>query len=261
MKLPLFDGAMGEFMAVEYVPPANRSTILRMHEMTSSVEREAVRRRVQRESAAGYGLADSFETPHTVVFSQVLRHERLGPSRRSLELWKREARARLSVWLDRLPSRAPEVFYLVFDLPRGVPMPVVSSGGVPFVAYKEQLRGSCKDYLAIDGWAHYRTEAGEYLWVTRDAPLVSIGRPHAVERHQDPPARTERILAMVFDNQWHTNFVADSHGEVQFQFDLLWRPAIGPVADVAEALAGDPVVHVITLAPESPAERDAIHRP
>ena len=31
------------------------------------------------------------------------------------------------------------------------------------------------------------------------------------------------MLAMVFDNFWFTNFVADSHGVMEFQFDLAWR--------------------------------------
>ena len=28
---------------------------------------------------------------------------------------------------------------------------------------------------------------------------------------------------MIFDNFWFTNFVADSHGVMEFQFDLAWR--------------------------------------
>ena len=81
-----------------------------------------------------------------------------------------------------------------------------------------------------------------WLWVTRDAPLVALGAPHVVERHQQEPANSHRILAMVFDNCWHTNFVADSHGTMEFQFDLVWRPDLERPAELAEGLAGDPVV-------------------
>ncbi len=51
-----------------------------------------------------------------------------------------------------------------------------------------------------------------------------------------------RILAMVFDNCWHTNFVADSHGTMEFQFELVWRQNIEKPADLAEALTGEPIV-------------------
>ena len=46
---------------------------------------------------------------------------------------------------------------------------------------------------------------------------------------------------MIFDNCWHTNFVADSHGRMEFQFDLVWRASMGRPAPLAEALASDPL--------------------
>ncbi len=48
---------------------------------------------------------------------------------------------------------------------------------------------------------------------------------------------------MVFNNFWYTNFVADEHGIMEFQFDLVWYPdAAGSAHDLAEALVTDPVV-------------------
>jgi hypothetical protein len=143
--------------------------------------------------------------------------------------------------LDRLSSTAPEVFFLRFELPRGLPMPVFASGGVPYTPYRDQLRGTCKDYFAIDGWAHYRSTDGNWVWMTRDAPLVALGRPHVVERHEQEPAATHCILAIIFDNCWHTNFVADSHGSMEFQFDVAWRASLDSAAALAEGIAGDPI--------------------
>ncbi len=34
------------------------------------------------------------------------------------------------------------------------------------------------------------------------------------------------MVAMVFDNIWHTDFVADSYGTMEFQFDLVWKEKI-----------------------------------
>jgi hypothetical protein len=97
---------------------------------------------------------------------------------RRLEVWKQEPRARLDVRFDRKSSDDPEVYYLQFQLPvaRGI-LPELSEGGMPFVPYKEQIPGTCRDYFAIDGWAHYSMPQGHWVWVTRDAPVLSLGAP------------------------------------------------------------------------------------
>jgi hypothetical protein len=240
MSQPLFDGAMGDFVCVSTVPPADRRTITQLHARFDA----DLRRKSLRQSEATYGNALGHESRHTLQFKQEIRHPRLGPSSRVLEMWKREPRARLTVTLDRLPSIAPEVLFLSFHLPGNLPLPLLSSGGIPFTPYRDQLRGSCKDYFAIDGWADFATAVGHWLWVTRDAPLVAIGAPHVIERHQDEPAEHGRILAMIFDNCWHTNFVADSHGPMEFQFDLAWRASLDRPAALAESLVTDPIVAV-----------------
>ena len=103
-------------------------------------------------------------------------------------------------------------------------LPRLSNGGVAFVPYRDQLPGTCRDYFAIDGWADYSTPHGHWLWVSRDAPLVTFGE-HNVLAHRTAgiPDNTHRMLAMLFNNIWYTNFVADSHGVMEFQFDLVWR--------------------------------------
>ena len=48
---------------------------------------------------------------------------------------------------------------------------------------------------------------------------------------------------MIFDNLWHANFVGDSHGVMEFRFDLGWRRDL-PAGDFAEnwarTLASEP---------------------
>lgn len=257
MSRPLFDGAFGDFICVGVVPPANRRTIAQLHAKFDA----DLRRKSFQQTEAEYGAVKTEETPHTMSFMQEIRHPRLTTSSRVLEIWKREPRARITIKLDRLSSTSPEVFFLAFDLPKGLPLPVVSSGGVPFTPYRDQLRGTCKDYFAIDGWANYSAADGHWLWVTRDAPLAAIGTPHVVELHQAEPASPHRILAMVFDNCWHTNFVADSHGEMEFQFDLVWRAALDHPANLAEALMRDPVVALNRLPHEETPVVEHLFRP
>jgi len=261
MRKPLFDGGLGDFTRVGVVAPANRSTLSQLHANPDAAKRAAIRQASLRETAATYGEAKLEETPQTLRYEQEIRHERLGPSRRVLELWRSEPRARVSVRFDRLSSTQPEVLYLGFTLPEGVPLPVLSSGGVPYTPYRDQLQGSCKDYFGIDGWAHYPSSEGHWLWVTVDAPLVAIGSPHVVELHQAEPADHRRILAMVFDNQWHTNFVADSHGLMEFQFELAWRENIPDPAGLAEALMSDAIIRVNPALRDPAALVDNIYRP
>jgi hypothetical protein len=242
MSKPLFDGSLGEFISVSVVPPATRSTISQLHGNPDRQKREAIRKTALRETAASYGSASSQETPYTLTYTQEIRHERLAQARRTVELWKREPRARVTIRFDRLSSVAPEVLFVAFGLPAGTPLPVFACGGVPFTPYRDQLGASCKDYFAIDGWAHYATGNGHWIWVTRDAPLVALGAPHVAELHETEPSNPNRILAMVFDNCWHTNFVADSHGTMEFQFELAWKQNIEKPADLAEALTAEPIV-------------------
>lgn len=66
---------------------------------------------------------------------------------------------------------------------------------------------------------------------------------------------------MVFDNCWNTNFVADSHGVMEFQFELAWQERIAKPAELAEALVAEPVVTVKGAAHEDPALMKNLFRP
>ncbi|MGD0500712.1 MAG: hypothetical protein ABSC23_20025 [Bryobacteraceae bacterium] len=261
MRKPLFAGSPGEFLCVGTIPPADRVTITALHANPDPEKRDAIRKQSIRQTAATYGETQRFENPHTLTYTQEMRHARIEHGRRTLELWKEEPRARVAVKFDRLSSVDPELFYLAFALPEGSPLPGFSCGGVPFTPYRDQLPGACRDYFAVDGWAHYATPEGHWLWVTRDAPLAVVGGPHALELHQEEPPDRNRILAMVFDNCWRTNFVADSHGPMEFQFDLVWNEKMDKPAEMAEALMADPVVVLNPAVHQSPALMKGLYRP
>ncbi len=258
MTKPLFAGEAGHFLSVA---AANRPNIGEIHGAKDAREREALRHKYLVAMEPGYGTAGVEETAHTMVYTQPVSHPRLRDSTRRIELYKDEPRARVTVQLNRVSSTAPEVFYLAFAFPTEGRMPVFSSGGVPFTPYTDQLEGSCRDYYAIDGWAHYAAPEGGWMWVTRDAALVSVGGPHTVERRTTAPPDTHRLLAMVFDNFWHTNFVADSHGEMEFNFELAWRQGIADPARLGDALASDPLVVLNPSTRESPENLNNLFRP
>ena len=141
-------------------------------------------------------------------------------------------------------------------------LPTIGVGGVPFIPYQDQLPGSCRDYFALDGWASYATSDGNWLWVSRDAPLVTFGGPHVLEKLAGTPAEPNRIFSALLDNIWFTNYYADPNGVMEFQYDLVWSESKwNDAAAVAETLETDPVVLINPAAREHPAIMEDLFRP
>jgi hypothetical protein len=253
MNQPLFLEGFGDLTAISVKGFAPRHALADIRGRRGQ-ERERLRREKLEELRANpEAKAAVRETPHTIVFTQAVRHPRLQWATRVVELWKREPRARFTLRLNRLSSAAPEIFYVAFPLPTGDILPRLSNGGQPFTPFADQLPGACRDYFAIDGWADYATPEGHWLWVSRDAPLMTLGSSPTLALRQAPPKDPHRLLAMIFNNFWYTNFAADEHGIMEFQFDLVWlRTADDRLPDLAEALAGEPVVLI-----NPPAKEDA----
>ncbi len=145
-----------------------------------------------------------------------------------------------------------EAFFVLCGFPAPGVLPEFTNGGVPFVPFDDQLPGACRDYIVVDSWGRYSTPEGQWLWVTRDAPLVAVGGPHTWQRVTTKPHDPEKLWTLVFDNFWHTNFVANSNGLMEFQFELAWAPKIADPAALAETLVSEPLVVVQPGLKESP---------
>lgn len=256
MSKPLCLPGLGDFVAIRAKGVSPRM-VARFWAAAEPAQREIYRNEVfEATHAAAPDTTTAVDTPHTVLFTQKINHPRLKWATRQLEVWKGEARAKLTMRLFRTSSEAPETFYIAFPFPCESVLPETSCGDMPFVPVRDQVPGTCRDYYGIDGWIHYATPAGHWFWVSRDAPLVSFGDPPQLRPAPgDQPQGMHRVLAMVFDNFWFTNFVADSNGAMEFQFDLAWRselPASVSAADVARTLVSDPVVLINPGLPEDP---------
>ena len=246
MKRPLFVGDVGGFSAVKVNGFAPRWLLKDICAAGASARGDELRKNhIEVVTATPEGKSTEEQTLHSITYVQELKHPRLAWAQRRLELWKREPRARLTLRFNRISSEAPEIFYAGFPFPCEGVLPIMSSGGVPFTPFRDQLPGACRDHLAIDGWADYATPEGHWLWVSRDAPVISLDGPQIWTRRQTPPTHPERLSAMLFNNFWYTNFVADEHGMMEFQFDLAWREKFDPSesnAQLAKSLIADPVV-------------------
>jgi hypothetical protein len=262
MTQPLFLEGFGDFTAVKVNAFAPRWALADIRAQSGEARERMRREKLEEIAATAEVQAVRQETPHTIVITQPLRHPSLQWGTRVLELWKREPRARLTLRLNRLSSAAPEIFYVAFPLPTGDSLPRLSNGGQPFVPFDDQLPGTCRDYFAIDGWADYATAAGRWLWVSRDAPLITFGASATLAKRRAPPPDRQRLLAMIFNNFWYTNFAADSHGIMEFQFDLIWREkSDAAAADLAEALVTEPVMLINPGAQEDPRLIQRLYQP
>lgn len=263
MPKPLAAAGLGDFVSVGVKGFAPR---WRARDIWGAApdQREKLRKEQLDEIAAlAEGKATIEDNPHTVIYTQWLRHPRLQWAVRQLEIWKREPRSRLTFRLNRISSESPEAMFIGFSLPCEGTMPKTSCGGLPFVPFQDQLAGTCRDYFGIDGWVHYSTPEGNWLWVSRDAPLITFDRPQVLARRTDPPKAMHRVLAMVFNNFWYTNFVGDSHGVMEFQFDLCWREKLEAAAaeDFAETLVCEPQVLIQPNLKEDPIFVRRLYKP
>lgn len=264
MTKPLFLPGMGDFVAVRVTGFAPRWTARKLYELTGDEQAKLRSQSLEETTAAAEGASTIEDNPHTIVYRQFLRHPRLLWAFRQLEVWKNEPRARLTVRFNRISCEHPEVFFIVSPLPCESTNPQTSCGGHPFTPYFDQVPGSCRDYFGIDGWVHYTTPAGHWVWMSHDAPLVTFGSPQVRAKRSDAPQNLNRVLSMIFDNCWFTNFVGDSHGVMEFKYDLTWRkdlPASVTVDDLARTMASEPQVIINPGLAEDPILLKRLYEP
>jgi len=264
MEESLFQAGTGDLLSVTMDAFSGRwvySDIFGMAEKQRHEKRNEVLKQVVATPAAA---ARVLENAHTLVYIQQLLHPRFKWATRRLELRKRAPQARLTVRFHRKENELPEFLFVLCDIPSGKTLPESSNGGLPFVPYQDQLPGSCRDYFTIDDWVHYETSQGHWLWASRDAPLVSFGDHQILARRSAPPERPGRILAMVFNNVWVTNFVADSHGVLEFQFDMAWQPPSPSKVDparLAQTMLSEPQVVINPALRSDAIFMERLHKP
>ena len=255
----------GEFLSTEVAGFAPRAKIHQIWDTNDRTVRNEERRSVlQTTSASAEGNATEEDTGETIIYTQSLKHPRLGWAERRLEIWKSEPRIRLEFKLYRKSSELPEVFLVSFPLPVGDTPPTVSNGGIPYKPYREQIPGSCKDYFAIDGWVDYETTNGHWIWATKDVPLVTFGEGDILAKTVEAPANTNIVRAIVFNNLWHTNFVDNAMGEMDFSFDLKWQSKNADkisASDIAATLVSDPVLFLNPGGPIDPIYKKYLFEP
>ena len=264
MKRPLFAEAPGQFFAMKMQGLSPRWLASGMiHIAGDEAKRKRQEELFQRIDAEPEGKAEQTQTAHTTVYQQYLKHSSCKWLVRELEIHHAQPRATLTLRFKRISNERPEVLCSVTTIPDD-DLPLASNGSVPYRPYLDQLPNTCRDYFPIDGWLNYASEAGSWLWTTRDAPLVAFDRSHTYEGIDILPERPGLIVNILFDNTWMTNFVADQHGMMEFRYNLAWSPKQLTALEAeawTSSLALEPPVVTNVEAREHPIYMERLHKP
>ncbi|WP_343247783.1 hypothetical protein [Diplocloster hominis] len=187
------------------------------------------------------------DNEYTVTYRQEFSHPSLEWGQRELILYKKENRARLNVKFNRKSSFDPEVFYLAFQSPVHT-IPLFYNADLPYLPGVGQLPGSCMDYYATDGFAWYEQEGHSWLFNGIDTSLMVLGEPHVAERVSQLPEHPDRLLSMIFDNTWDTNFVCNSCGIMEFGYEVLADGGFQSeeLPDVVQSMNKEPILIINT---------------
>lgn len=93
---------------------------------------------------------------------------------------------------------------------------------------KDQIPGSCKNWLEVGSWADVSNKDYGVTWVTLDAPLVEVGgitatllggqsNPAVWRKHIEP---TQKLYSWALNNHWETNYRAYQDGIISFRYAL-----------------------------------------
>ena len=108
---------------------------------------------------------------------------------------------------------------------------------------KDQIPGSCKNWLEVGNWADVSNKDYGITWVTLDAPLVEVGgitatllggqsHPEVWRKHIEP---TQRLYSWALNNHWETNYRAYQDGIITFHYALQPHKAFDAAASTKTA--------------------------
>ena len=218
----LLDGEAGDFFSITCEEFAPRWVFKDIFQEEKKEKRAQMAEQwLKQVNAAQFTQTARVETDYETTFTQTFTHPSLSWAKRIFTISKQQKRAKLTIRFNRKSNLQPEIYYVALQLTDRPLPPKISNVGRFFTPGDDQIPGSCMDYYAIDGTVVYEAEGEKWIVGSRDAALVSFGRPNVSQRIDEPDDAGNRMLFMLFNNTWDTNFAADAIGVMEFSFDLL----------------------------------------
>ena len=204
------------------------------------------------------------ENVNTISYTQSFSHLRLVKASRTIEIWKNEPRISVKIKFYRNTGETPEVYFAYFPFPQSQNLPLLSNGGVHFIPYKDQLPNTVMDFFPIDNWVKYSYPDGNWIWTTKELPLVTFGNHQVVAKLNKPPENTNKLYAMLYNNIWDVNFLIDQPGEMEFNFDIIWKDKSLDdmnIDNLVTTMQMEPVVFMNPAARENKFILDRLYKP
>ena len=118
--------------------------------------------------------------------------------------------------------REPEAYYFVFplNLKEGW-QGFFDTAGTSVELDKEQLPGSCRDWVTVESYALIEDDECSVLLSTPDAPMIMFGDfNYGRKNNEITRKRTPLLLSWPMNNYWQTNFRASQPGKIEFDYAL-----------------------------------------
>ena len=238
---PVISGSFGDFIAVRADGFSPRWTFRDIFDNDNPEERAELRKEHIFEVHANYGKTKVTKNFGNIRFEQPIFHNALLYGVRIINLDLMNSQVNFELRMNRKSDFSPEVLLLKFDAPQNDAYPYISNAGVKFRPEKDQLKGSCMDFYAIDGWIHY---PNGWLFNSIDSALVTFGDNSVVSRKNETMGPINKIYVRLFDNLWDTNFCANANGMMVFRFNASANVPLELAESEAESMSTEPVVVV-----------------
>ena len=155
------------------------------------------------------------------------------------------------VWLetvvDKSKVREKESAHVAFPFNIASPVVRVDEGEAVVIFGKDQLPGSCFDFIGVHSAVDVSGDRTGIALATLDAPLVEVGALTDERRAEgqprtwrNKPAPGAAVFAYLLNNYWHTNYKADQDGELRFRFVLQPHGVFDSAALTAAECRGGP---------------------
>ena len=185
MEQPLFDGRDGGF------PVGGRRRVCRAMGLSADLSGRRIRQSARScvRTSCGSRTRRRTDRPRSSRIRtrpctrRRLQHSRLRWLTRELELWHDTPRARLTVRLASASGELPEFFFRRFHaaVPRDS-CPPPATAACRSCPTRTSCPGPAATTSASTSWLNYATPAGQWLWATRDAPLVTFSDHQVLAR-------------------------------------------------------------------------------
>lgn len=143
-----------------------------------------------------------------------------------------------SASFNKTDVRSAEGIYFAFPLALETWRAHFDSAGTPVEFEREQLTGSCRDWITVDSYVALHDAHGAVTLACPDAPLVQVGNFRFARGNQDADRGIRPlVLGWAMNNYWNTNFRASQPGYAQFRYELTSQKAFDPLQSARAGLA------------------------